>query len=385
MSRRRLRPYFQGHQVVVRTDYPIAKILRKPDLARRMISWSVELSEFGLKFKPRGSVRGQHLADFASELSSEPEVYWWQLSVDGSSNKRGGGAGIVLEGPNGILVEQSLVFQFKVSNNQAEYEALIAGLELARDLGASCLECQTDSQLVEGQVKGAFQLKDDQLMQYFNKLKKLEATFAHFQLQYVPRSENGRADRLAKLASGNVRGDCQQQSGREWGITPVTISVEHPQTNGQAEAINKIIVNELKKRLREAKGTWVEELPQVLWGYRCSPHGATGESPFTLTYGTDAMLQVEMGEVTLRRNMGDMSLNDDRLRENLDVLQERREVAAVRVEAQKRGLGLEEGGSGQERGESWKADGELGGTVQGLGELEQWSISLEASGWKTDL
>ncbi|XP_014492978.1 uncharacterized protein LOC106755347 [Vigna radiata var. radiata] len=203
---RRLRPYFQGHQVVVRTDYPIAKILQKPDLAGRMISWSVELSEFGLKFEPRGSIRGQHLADLAGELSSEPEAYWWQLSVDGSSNKRGGGAGVVLKGPNEILIEQSLVFQFKVSNNQTEYEALIAGLELARDLGASCLECRTDSQLVEGQVKGTFQVKDDQLLQYFNRVKRLEAAFANFRLQYVPRSENERADRLAKLASGNAKG-----------------------------------------------------------------------------------------------------------------------------------------------------------------------------------
>lgn len=53
---RRLRPYFQGHQVVVRTDYPIAKVLRKPDLVGRMIGWSVELSEFGLHYEPRRSV-----------------------------------------------------------------------------------------------------------------------------------------------------------------------------------------------------------------------------------------------------------------------------------------------------------------------------------------
>lgn len=69
---RRRRPYFQSHQVVVRTDYPISKILRKPDLTRRMVSWAVELSEFGLRFEPRGSVKGQHLADFAAELPPIP-------------------------------------------------------------------------------------------------------------------------------------------------------------------------------------------------------------------------------------------------------------------------------------------------------------------------
>lgn len=89
---RRLRPYFQGHQVVVGTDYPIAKILRKPDLAGRMIGWSIELFEFGLRYEPKGSFWGQHLADFAADLPGEKEEFCWQLSVGRSSNKKGGGA-----------------------------------------------------------------------------------------------------------------------------------------------------------------------------------------------------------------------------------------------------------------------------------------------------
>lgn len=111
---------------------------------------------------------------------------------------------------------------------------------------------------------------------------------------------------------------------KDLGIHPVTSSVEHLQTNGQAKAVNKVIVQELKKRLGEAKGAWVDELDQVLWRYRCSPHSATGESSFNLTYGTNAMLSVEVGEPTL---------NEEQLRANLDILQERRDVAAVRVEA----------------------------------------------------
>jgi len=60
--------------------------------------------------------------------------------------------------------------------------------------------------------------------------------------------------------------------------------------------MNKVIVAELKKRLGEAKGAWVDELPQVLWAYRCTPHGTTVESPFNLTYETDVMLPIEVGE-----------------------------------------------------------------------------------------
>ncbi|MCI61502.1 gag-pol polyprotein, partial [Trifolium medium] len=56
------------------------------------------------------------------------------MSVDGSSNLRGSGAGVVLKGPDGVLIEQSLRFAFKASNNQAEYEALIAGMKLAKEM-----------------------------------------------------------------------------------------------------------------------------------------------------------------------------------------------------------------------------------------------------------
>ncbi|XP_047177248.1 uncharacterized protein LOC124844368 [Vigna umbellata] len=83
------------------------------------------------------------------------------------------------------------------------------------------------------------------------------------------------------------------------GIKHVTSSVEHRETNGQVEAMNKTMVAELKRRLGERKGAWVDELPKVLWAYRCTPHGTTGDTPFNLTYGTDAMLPVELGEPSL--------------------------------------------------------------------------------------
>ena len=72
------------------------------------------------------------------------------------------------------------------------------------------------------------------------------------------------------------------------GIKHITSSVEHPQTNGQAEAANKVILVELRKRLDTAKRRWPEELVEVLWAYRCTPQSSTNESPFSLVYGTDA-------------------------------------------------------------------------------------------------
>jgi len=194
--------------VIVHTDHPIAKILRKPDLAGRMIAWSVELSEFRLKYEPRGSVKGQHLADFATELHglTSPSEQTWMLFVDGSSDKRNVGAGIVIEGPGGFTVDHSLQFKFKASNNQAEYEAMIIGLSLAKDLGARKLKCNTDSRLVVGQVQREYQVKDDLLLQYYHKVVKAMKEFEEVIVHHIPWAKNARADRLSKLAEGREKG-----------------------------------------------------------------------------------------------------------------------------------------------------------------------------------
>jgi len=109
------------------------------------------------------------------------------------------------------------------------------------------------------------------------------------------------------------------------GIKSTNTSVEHPQTNGQAEAANKVILGQLKKRLGSAKGLWAEKLPEILWAYRCTPQTSTGETPFNLTYGTNAMLPVEVNEPTLRRQMEDWNINNECLRTDLDLIEELRE------------------------------------------------------------
>ncbi|XP_057456689.1 uncharacterized protein LOC130747692 [Lotus japonicus] len=77
-------------------------------------------------------------------------------------------------------------------------------------------------------------------------------------------------------------------------------SVEHPQSNGQVEAANKVILNGVKKRLGEAKGLWADELITVVWAYNTTPQSTTGETPFKLAYGVDAMIPVEIQDMTFR-------------------------------------------------------------------------------------
>nr|KYP56094.1 Retrovirus-related Pol polyprotein from transposon 17.6 [Cajanus cajan] len=111
---RRLRQYFQSHRVVIRTDCPIAKVLRKPEIAGRMMAWSVDLSEFDISSEPRGPIKSQHLADFVNKLTPAGSFQDdpWTMHVDGSSNAQGSRAGIILANPSGITVEQSLRFGF---------------------------------------------------------------------------------------------------------------------------------------------------------------------------------------------------------------------------------------------------------------------------------
>ncbi|XP_020216761.1 uncharacterized protein LOC109800386 [Cajanus cajan] len=214
---RHLRHYFQSHRVVVHTDCLISKVLGKPELAGRMMTWSVELSQFDITFESRGSIKAQCLADFINDLHPHDhfEEQWWTLHVDGSSNRQGSGAGVILEGPKGITLEQSLRFRFKASNNQAEYEALLAGLRLAEDMGASKIKCRTDSKVVAEQVGGNFQVKDHIMMKYYHAYQKLKTSFQEVLVEHIPREDNTRADQLARLAAtkkpGQLRTIIQQE------------------------------------------------------------------------------------------------------------------------------------------------------------------------------
>ena len=105
----------------------------------------------------------------------------------------------------------------------------------------------------------------------------------------------------------------------------------YPQGNGQAEAVNKVIVNGLKKRLDNDKEKWVEELPHVLWTYRTTPRKSTGETPFSMTYGAEAVIPLENGFPMIRTSTFTSDGNDELLKKNLDLVEERRKNAMVQL------------------------------------------------------
>uniref|UniRef100_A0A2N9I887 Uncharacterized protein n=1 Tax=Fagus sylvatica TaxID=28930 RepID=A0A2N9I887_FAGSY len=117
----------------------------------------------------------------------------------------------------------------------------------------------------------------------------------------------------------------------ELGIRNFFSSPGYPQSNGQAEVSNKVILDGIKKRLEEAKGRWVEELPSVMWTHRTTKRRSTGETPFALAYGVEAVIPLEVGLPTTRTTEFDVEENESSLRMDLNLVEERRDMATIKL------------------------------------------------------
>ena len=163
------------------------------------MKWAIELSEFDIRYKPKTAIKGQVLADFVMEFTSaEPaknaqtvtNLSIWKLSVDGASNVQESGAGLILTSPEGIDIEYALRFGFQASNNEAEYEAIIASPNLAHSLEVDQLEVCIDSQLVVRQIEDTYKAKSGRMILYLKQVRDLLKKFAMVQVRHIPRAEN---------------------------------------------------------------------------------------------------------------------------------------------------------------------------------------------------
>ncbi|KAL5580268.1 hypothetical protein UlMin_012710 [Ulmus minor] len=118
---------------------------------------------------------------------------------------------------------------------------------------------------------------------------------------------------------------------KEWGIQLSFSTPRYPQANGQVESTNKTMINIIKRRLEKAKGLWANELPGVLWAYRTTAKTSTGETPFSLAYGTEAVIPVECGIPLARYMWLDKDSNRDLLNHSLDAIDELRDKAHLRT------------------------------------------------------
>ncbi|GJU38871.1 reverse transcriptase domain-containing protein [Tanacetum coccineum] len=169
-------------------------------------------NEYAIHYRPRVSVKGQILADFIVERPEEDSLDTLMeveeelpepciLFTDGSSCTDGSGAGLILTNPEGMEFTYALRFRFDVTNNEAEYEALIAELRIAEQMGIKNLQANVDSRLVANQVNGTYVAKEADMIRYLEKVRTLTSNFKAFSIRQVPRSENKKADALSKIAS----------------------------------------------------------------------------------------------------------------------------------------------------------------------------------------
>ena len=176
------------------------------------MKWAIELSEFDIRYKPKTATKGQILADFVMEFTSAelveatqttPDLPILRLSVDGASNAQGSGISLILTSPEGIDIEYPLRFGFRASNNKAEYEAIIAGLNLTHSMEVDQLEVCNDSQSVVKQIEDSYEARGEKMILYLKKVRELLKKFVRVQVKHIPRSENLQADALAKLATAS--------------------------------------------------------------------------------------------------------------------------------------------------------------------------------------
>ncbi|GJT75923.1 reverse transcriptase domain-containing protein [Tanacetum coccineum] len=181
-----------------------------------LIYFEIELRDHDIEFKGCNSIKGQILADFLVEIltteSKEKETQnarneeldsenIWKLYTDEASSSDGSGSGMILVNPKGREYTYALRFEFETTNNEAEYEALLAGPRITEETNIEDLNIFVDSQLVANQVKGLFEARQPVIKKYLEKTKEILKSFKSYSMEHVRLDQNKKADALSKLAS----------------------------------------------------------------------------------------------------------------------------------------------------------------------------------------
>nr|GEX95524.1 reverse transcriptase domain-containing protein [Tanacetum cinerariifolium] len=312
---KRLKRYFHAHIIVVIMDQPIKQLLSNPEVTGRLLKWRFELGEHDIQYWPRTSVKGKILADFIVERPKDgtPDTPMedmeelpdpWILFTDESSCVDGSGPGLIIMNPKGMKFTYALRFRFNATNNEAEYEALIA----------------------EELREKAIDKKEKEFSLRKRRKQELYAASMHA----GPRSVVAKALRLGyfwptmHIDARNLIKQCKD------------CQVHRPVPKDPQEKLTLITSPCLFYKWGiDIAGPFpegpdkVEEVSHVLWAHRTMIKSSNGETPFSLTYGTEAVILAEIGMPTLRTTEVDVNKNNEALGINLDLLEEQREQAAI--------------------------------------------------------
>ncbi|GKB83387.1 reverse transcriptase domain-containing protein, partial [Tanacetum coccineum] len=319
---------------------------------------SIMLGKHNITYRPRTSVKGQILADFLVEkpeeasadmLEKEAPQEPWTLFTDGSSCIDGSGT---------------------------EYEALLAGMRIAAQMGVRNIRVSVDSKLVANHVLGTYIAKEENMIKYLEKVlvevlqeksiqeqevaavveeegptwitpiteylkdrvlpddkkdaSKLRIKSRQYELMdgilyrrsflrpwlrtWEGQILDSRHELLYKMDRSKGGGNHQWRSSKKR-----FASVKHPQSNGLVKRANRSLGEGIKARLGEGNKNWIEEIPHVLWAHRIMIKSSNGDTPFSLTCGTEAVIPAEIGIPTYRTAAVDIVRSDDEIRLNLDL------------------------------------------------------------------
>jgi ribonuclease HI len=207
MAAKKLKHYFEEHPITVVSTTPLSEIIGCKDASGRVAKWAIELAAHTIQHKPRMTIKSQIIADFFADwgehqyLPPAPYSTHWRMHFDGSKMLGSLGAGIVLTSPKGDKLQYVLQMHFHASNNVAEYEALVHGLKLAKEIGIQRILCFGDSDLVVHQFSGEWDAKDANMASYRFYVQQLSGFFEGGEFHHVPRANNDEADRLSKIGS----------------------------------------------------------------------------------------------------------------------------------------------------------------------------------------
>ncbi|GJU00062.1 reverse transcriptase domain-containing protein [Tanacetum coccineum] len=316
-------------------EAPLKQILNKAQALGKLAKYSVELGAYNITYEPRNAIKGQVLADFLSEAP-------------------GSGAGyLVLIGPSSVEFTYALRLNFSTTYNEAEYKALLAGLRMARKMKVQDINVKVDSKLVASQINGSYVASSTNKIKYLATTKECIARAidrpkggncyhgegrrqlddAHHTLS-GRRSMTGRQGGKEGPKNENklvcLRGRCALQErvfgAHVKGCVALTSQLCHQEnTHGILRD-----AHQGEARLGRERAGWVDELPNVLSARHTSIKQSNGETPFSLTYESEAAIPTEIGMPTHRIMMIREDKNEDELHLNIDLLQERREAAAIR-------------------------------------------------------
>nr|ABF93727.1 retrotransposon protein, putative, Ty3-gypsy subclass [Oryza sativa Japonica Group] len=308
----------------------------------------------------------------------EENMEYWTMHFDGSKRLTGTGAGVVLISPTGERLSYVLWIHFSASHNVAEYEALLHGLRIAISLGIRRLIVRGDSQLVVNQVMKEWSCLDDNMTAYRQEFavwgldmvgpfKRAVGGYTHLFVAIDKFSKWIEAKPVITITADKARnffidivhrfgvpnriitdngtqftGGAFKDFCEDFGIKICYASVAHPMSNGQVERTNGMVLQGIKAqvfdRLRPYAGKWVDQLPSVLWSLRTTLSRATGQSPFFLVYGAEAMFPCEVEFESLRfQNFNEERYEEGRV-DDINRLEEAREAALIQPTRYLQGL-----------------------------------------------